>query len=166
MMDAPPGAAGVISRFLNWAWDSTFGGLLLRRLFDGVSVDGRYFTWDGAGPLHRITVIREPVQLFEFHARLSRALWESALVKKQDLRPAFRTPGTQTGGVLVYETDKGRTWKRTLLGGAGAGPGRAELELVARRGDTAPSWCECGGYIAPGGSFCPDCGKGAPRSVK
>lgn len=162
-MPEPIGVVAALARFVPWLWNVTLGGVLFRRKFSPFVVADRCFVWEELGPVYRIADEREPVQLLAFHRVLSRAMWESPRLRELDVKPAFRLPDQLTGGKLVYETDAKFQWKRKLLGGSGDGPGSQILEVVARGGETGPSWCECGGFISQGGNWCPDCGKPAPR---
>jgi hypothetical protein len=114
----------------------------------------RYFDWGLR--MVKVTAEDAPFRMStEFAERVAELLWERA-----DVSPQYKVPSTQPTH-WVYETDRGRTWKRKL---------RADFDeqyLVAapRREPPPPKCPECGRRGSYGANYCSHCvklGKSVP----
>jgi len=108
----------------------------------------RYFDWG----LRMLKVAAEdaPFRMpAEFAEKVAELLWERA-----DVSPQYKVPSTQPTH-WVYETDRGRTWKRKL---------RADFDeqylVAAPRGEPPPPKCpECGRRGSYGANYCGQCAR-------
>jgi hypothetical protein len=154
MSPEPLTGVGGAVRLFSLLWDKTLGGWLFRRSFKGVEFEGRYFVWEGEGPVHRIEETRQPAQLFEFYERLCWHLRK--VLKPKGLLPVFGDE-SNLGEIPVLETDARRSWKRKLVGGSGGAAGTQFLHLRPRRGEPDEIWCvKCGALVT--GVNCSKCG--------
>jgi hypothetical protein len=103
---------------LKWAWDAATGHRkekARRARFKGISLtlgtEKVYLAWDG--PLDGLTLEPAPRRLTPgAYTQVVEALDEAGIHAEWDSVDARK-------GVLVYETDKGRHWRKRIHGDAG-----------------------------------------------
>jgi hypothetical protein len=112
-------------------------------------MDGpRYFDWGRR--MLAVSAEDEALRMTpEFADRISDLLWE-----RDDVSPQFDRPSTEPKR-WVYETDRGRTWKRKLR----ADFDEQYLVAVPRREPPPPKCPECGRRSTHGANFCSHCVK-------